>query len=57
MVSGGHNRENHIYMCYIEKNLLQNQQANFNQAWYKSSLGKGDSKLFKLSAKSSSKGR
>jgi hypothetical protein len=26
---------------YIEKNLpLQNQQANFNQSWYKSFLGK-----------------
>jgi hypothetical protein len=25
-----------------EKNLLQNQQANFNQTWYKSSLGKGN---------------
>jgi hypothetical protein len=27
---------------FIEKNLpLQNQQVNFNQTWYKSSLGKG----------------
>jgi hypothetical protein len=33
----------------IFKNLLfQNQQANFNQTWYKSSLGIGDSKLFKI---------
>jgi hypothetical protein len=24
--------------------LLQNQQANFNQTWYKSSLGKGNFK-------------
>jgi hypothetical protein len=30
---------------YIEKNLLlQNQLANFNQTWHKSSLGKGNSK-------------
>jgi hypothetical protein len=29
-----------IFNClYIEKNLLQNQQANFNKTWYKSSLG------------------
>jgi hypothetical protein len=28
---------------YIEKNLLlQNQKANFNQTWCKSSLGKGN---------------
>jgi hypothetical protein len=27
------------------KNLLYKQQANFNQIWYKSSLGKGNSKL------------
>jgi hypothetical protein len=26
---------------------LPNQQANFNQTWYKSSLGKGDSRVFK----------
>jgi hypothetical protein len=25
----------------IKKNLLQNQQAKFNQTWYKLSLGKG----------------
>ena len=31
----------------LEKYLLQNQQANFNQTWYKSSLVKGNSKLFK----------
>jgi hypothetical protein len=29
------------------KNLLQNQPAKFNQTWYKSSLGEGDSILFK----------
>jgi hypothetical protein len=29
------------------KNLLQNQRANFNQTWHKSSLGKDDSSLFK----------
>jgi hypothetical protein len=46
-----------IYV-YIEKNfLLQNQNANFNQTWYKLSLGKGNSKLFKLRARCSSKGR
>jgi hypothetical protein len=28
-------------------NLLQNQPANFNQTWYKSSLGKINSKSFK----------
>jgi hypothetical protein len=27
--------------------LLQNQQTNFNETWYKSFLGKGNSKLFK----------
>jgi hypothetical protein len=33
----------------ILKNLLlQNQLANFNQTWHKSSLGEGDSKLFKI---------
>jgi hypothetical protein len=26
--------------------LLQNHRANFNQTWYKSSLGKGDSNFF-----------
>jgi hypothetical protein len=32
----------------LKKNLLlQNQQANFNKTWHKSSLGNGDSKLFK----------
>jgi hypothetical protein len=39
----------------IFKNLLQNQQANFNQTWYNLFLGKGNSKLFKLRARSSSK--
>jgi hypothetical protein len=29
------------------KNLLQNQLANFNQSWYGSSLGKGNSELYK----------
>jgi hypothetical protein len=39
-VGRGHNRENHIYIgLYRTKNLLQNQQANFNQTWYKSFLG------------------
>jgi hypothetical protein len=27
--------------------LLQNRWANFNQSWHKSSLGKGDSELYK----------
>jgi hypothetical protein len=45
-----------ITFVNIEKNLLQNQQANFNQTWYKLSFGKGNSKLFKLRARSSSKG-
>ena len=40
-----------IFTCtHIEKNLLQNQQANFNQTWHKSSLGKGKLKFFKLRA-------
>jgi hypothetical protein len=37
--------------------LLYKQQANFNQTWYKSSLGKGNSKLYKSRARSFSKGR
>jgi hypothetical protein len=42
-VRRGHSRENHIHLCLCwEKNLLQNQQANFNQSWYKSYLGKGN---------------
>jgi hypothetical protein len=32
---------------FFKNLLLQNQQANFNQPWYKSSLGNGDSKLSK----------
>jgi hypothetical protein len=38
-------------------NLLRNQQANFNQTYYKSSLGKGNFKWYKSRARSSSKGR
>jgi hypothetical protein len=39
----------HVFILEkIFKNLLQNQQANFNQTWYKSPLGKGNSKLFKI---------
>jgi hypothetical protein len=55
----GHNRDNNIYMClYWKKNLvLRNQHANFNQTRYKSSLGIRNSKLIKLRARSSSKGR
>jgi hypothetical protein len=37
-------------MFILKKNLLQNQQANFNQTWHESSLGKGNSKLFKCKA-------
>jgi hypothetical protein len=42
--SGGATIGKTAFTCvYIEKkNLLQNQQANFNQTWYKSSLGKGN---------------
>jgi hypothetical protein len=37
--------------------LLQNHWANFNQTWNKSSLGGGDSKLFKWRGLPFSKGR
>jgi hypothetical protein len=37
--------------------LLQNHWANFNQTWLKSSLGQGDSSLFKWRAMPFSKGR
>ena len=34
---------------YIEKNLLlQNQQANFNQTWHRSSLGKVEVKIVQI---------
>jgi hypothetical protein len=59
-VGRGHNRENHIYiqcMFILKKNLHHNQKANFNQTLYKSSFGKGDSKLFKWKASTSLKGR
>jgi hypothetical protein len=46
-VGRGHNRENYIYICLYWKNLLLNQQANFNQTWHKSSLGKGNYEVFK----------
>jgi hypothetical protein len=36
---------------------IQNQEANFNETWYKLFLGIGNSKLFKLRARSFSKGR
>jgi hypothetical protein len=46
-VERGYNRENQIYM-YIENNLfLQNQQANFNQTSYKSSLDEDDKEMSK----------
>jgi hypothetical protein len=35
------------YTDFFSINLLQNQHANFNQTWYKSFLGKGNSKSFK----------
>jgi hypothetical protein len=37
----------YLHVFILKKNLLQNQLANFNQTWYKSSLGKGNPKLFK----------
>jgi hypothetical protein len=49
-VRWGHNRENHIYMCLNWKKSSSpepDQQDNFNQILYKSSLGKGNSKLIK----------
>ena len=61
MVPGGREgpQEGKLYIhVYIEKNLLlQNQQANFNQTWHKSFLGKGDSKLSKGKGLLISKGR
>jgi hypothetical protein len=35
------------YFEILKNLLLQNQKANFNETWYKSSLGTGDSKLLK----------
>jgi hypothetical protein len=32
----------------LKKNILQNKKANFNQTWYISSLGKGNSKFIKI---------
>jgi hypothetical protein len=37
--------------------LLQNRWANFNQTWHKSSLGKGDSELYKWRTTPFHKGR
>jgi hypothetical protein len=34
-------------MKFLKNLLLQNQLAKFNQTWYKLSLGKGNSSLFK----------
>jgi hypothetical protein len=46
-----------MFLCvYIEKNLLQKQQANFNKTWYKLILGKGNSKLYKSSTRSFQRG-
>jgi hypothetical protein len=42
---------------YTGKYLLQNQQANFNQTWYKSPLGKQNLGLYKSRARFSSKGK
>ena len=37
--------------------LLQNHWTNFNQTWHKASLGQGESRMFKWSARRFSKGR
>jgi hypothetical protein len=56
--SGGITIGKTIFTCvYIETNLLQNQQTYFNEILYRSSLGKGNNKMFNLRARSSSKGR
>jgi hypothetical protein len=34
-----------IFTCVLKKSFLQNQLANFNQIWYKSSSGKGPGPL------------
>jgi hypothetical protein len=39
--------EEYKYSEILKNLLLQNQQANFNQTWYKSSFGGGNFKLFK----------
>jgi hypothetical protein len=41
---------------FLKNLLLQKQQANFNKTWYKSSLGKGNSKLYKSRARSFQRG-
>jgi hypothetical protein len=46
-----------IHWNFFLNLLLQNQQAKFNQAWYKLSLGEGNSSLFQSRARSPSKGR
>jgi hypothetical protein len=46
-----------IYWTFFKNLLLQKKQASFNKTWYKSSLGKGNSKLYKSRARSFSKGR
>jgi hypothetical protein len=43
-----------IFLCVY---IVQKQQAIFNKTWYKLSLGKGNSKLYKSRARSFSKGR
>jgi hypothetical protein len=43
----GDNSERVKNTLKIFKNLLQNQQAKFNQTWYKLSFGKEDSSLYK----------
>jgi hypothetical protein len=42
--------------CGEKKSFLQNQQANFNQTWYKFFLGKSDLRFYKSKVRSSSKG-
>ena len=36
-----------LHVKYLHFRLLQNRWTNFNQTWHKSSLGEGDSELYK----------
>jgi hypothetical protein len=44
-------RKTNYSHVYIENNLLQNQQANFYETWYKSSLGEKNERLLKRRAR------
>jgi hypothetical protein len=44
LVQGGNNSKRVKYTENFKKNLLQNQPAHFNQTWYKTSWGEGNSK-------------